>query len=186
MAESPYPPYIPLRTIVWGRALQMETTRPLRIETETRASRSLVWAETAEPFFPAGEVRTPPVGVEAVIEVPSTYLAGWVDPATGDPVDPTAGPTHTYTTRVRVFDGDRLVNDYEVGPYVVPAGITPLDGELLRFLGLAPSPLTSAALWDLTGLDDFPPGAAVGDWGVDFTPFTKPNGDTVIRFFRKD
>lgn len=186
MAESPYPPYVPLRTIVWGRSLQMETTRPLRIETRTSASRALVWRETAEGFFPAGEVRTPPTGEEAVIEVPNTYLDGWVDPATGDPVDPTKGPTHTYTTQVRVLDGDSLVDEYEVGPYVVPAGTTPLDGELLRYIGLAPSTSTSAVLWDLTGLADFPPGAAVGDWGVDFTLFTKPNGDTVIRFFRKD
>lgn len=169
MAESPYPPYIPLRTVVWGRELALETTRPLRVETHTTASRALVWRETAEGFFPSGEVRTPPTGEEAIIEVPSTDLTGWVDPVTGDPVDPNAGPTHTYTTRVRVLDGDRLLNEYSIGPYEVPSGDEPIDGELLRFDGLAAAPIAAPPLWDLAGDTEFPPQSVEGDWGIDLT-----------------
>lgn len=167
MAESPYPPYIPLRTIVWGRSLQMETTAPLRIETHTTASRPLVWRETAEGFFPAGEVRTPPTGEEAVIEVPATDLSGWVDPVTGDPVDPALGPTHTYSTRVRVLDGDRLVREYIVGPYVVPSGVDPIDGELLRSAGLAPSTAVPTTTWTVPDDAPIPSNAVAGEFTLD-------------------
>lgn len=169
MVDSPYPNYIPLRTLVGGRSLQLETTRPLRIEMTTTASRPLVWIATAEGFFPDGEVRTPPTGEEAVIELPPTDLTGWVDPASGDPVDPEAGPTHTYTTRVRVLDGARVVDQYEIGPYPVPSGSEPMDLELLRFNGIAPSPVAAPPLWDLSGDADFPPQSAEGDWGIDIT-----------------
>ncbi|MCW2165420.1 hypothetical protein B0I12_002575 [Microbacterium hydrothermale] len=185
MAESPYPPYIPLRTIVWGRALQMETTRPLRVETTTHASRPLTWAATAESFFPAGEVRIPPTGEEAVIEVPRTDLSGWVDPITGAPLDPGLGPSHTYTTTVRVYDGERVVDEYTVGPYAAPAGTGVIDGDLLRFAGDAPAQATAAAPWDLTGGQDFPPYAATGDWGIDLDAFRRADGKLVIRTYRK-
>lgn len=169
MVDSPYPDYIPLRTGVWGRSLQMETTRPLRIETTTKASRSLIWEKTGERFFPAGEVRRPPVGIEAVMEVPVTDLLGWIDPETGNPIDPDAGPTHTYITTVRVYDGDRLVDTYSVGPYSVPTDPDPFDGDLLRFNGLAPAAVPVPPMWDLSGGADFPPQSVEGDWGIDIT-----------------
>ncbi|MFF7681450.1 hypothetical protein ACFZA2_01725 [Microbacterium sp. NPDC007973] len=186
MADSPYPPYIPLRTISWGRDLKLETTAPLRTETKTVASRSLVWQATGEAFFPAGAVRTPTVGEEAVIEVPRTDLTGWVDAQTGDPLDPALGPTHTYVTTVSVFDGERLVDRYDVGPYAVTAGTGAIDGDLMRFNGIAPPAYSAAVPWDLTGGASFPPAAKNGDIGIDWQPVLKPDGSVVIRVYRNE
>lgn len=128
MVDSPYPDYIPLRTIVWGGAAKLETTAPLRVEARTVGSRSLMWGETGWRFEAVGESRTAPNGVEAVIEVPPTDLTGWIDPVSLIPV---TGLTHTYTTTLSVFDGPLQVAQYVIGPYEVPTGATALDGDLL-------------------------------------------------------
>ena len=168
MPVSPYPDYVPLRTIVWGGASSIVTTRNLRIEAVTTADRVLVWAETMWRFVPTVESRPGPTGMEAVIEVPPTDLAGWITPD-GVPVDPNLGPTHRYTTTVRVFDGAKVVEEFTVGPYRVPSGEEALDGDGLVGDGLAPSPVEAAFLWNLTGLPDFPPEALPGQWGIDFS-----------------
>lgn len=166
MAESPYPPYIPLRTIVWGRELKLETTGPLRVRVDITASRPLVWLETAESFFPAGEQRTPPIGVEAVVEVPPTDLIGWVT-TEGVPVDPTAGPTHVYTAVVSVLDGDKVIGRRTVRNIHVPSGAGFLEGALLVGEGLAPSDDPAPYFWDLNAAGgDFPPAARPGELGV--------------------
>lgn len=166
MAESPYPPYIPLRTIVWGGAASIVTTRPLRIEAVTTADRPLVWEETGWRFVPTVESRTAPVGVETVIEVPPVDLTGWVTPG-GDPVDPTLGPTHRYTTTITVYDGDKVVDRQVYGPYMILTGTGIIDGDLLAAAGAAPSPVAPTAVWILPDTDPIPPASRVGEFTLD-------------------
>lgn len=123
-----YPAYIPTRIVTLGGAASLESSMPLRVTVQIKASRSLVWGATGYRFEATGTTVTGESnGSEVSLPLPLTDLSGWRDAVTGAIID-TSSPdsfSHTYTATAQI--GEKA---YAYGPFVVPAGSEPIDIDL--------------------------------------------------------
>lgn len=128
-----WPPSVITREISFGKAVVLETSDDLSLSAVTRASRSLVSMgegfrmETMSASFESADA-----GEEIIFPLPVTDQSGWMDPVTRKPIE--VGPdqhSHLYTTTLTIRKGTAVVNTYKVGPYPVPQGVDPIDGDTM-------------------------------------------------------
>lgn len=147
-----FPSEIHTRIVRFGGVVSTEGGKPLSLRADTIAVRpateggtidpddastyvrvGLIWAATGARVESVGRgARTPVPGEMAWFEVAVTDQNGWIEARTRKLIvlDGTE-QSHAYITTLTVMDGADTAARYVYGPYGVPSGGSPLDGDLM-------------------------------------------------------
>lgn len=139
-----WPASVLTREIVFGKAVILETGADLSLRTVTRASRSLVsLGEGFRMESLVAQYETSDPGEVVAFELPVTNQPGWADAASRMGIEVGEDEhTHLYTTTLTIYSGTAQVKQYTIGPYPIPMGEGPIDGDTM----LVPSETQSGAL----------------------------------------
>lgn len=148
-----YPDYIPTREVRLDRSFILESGSPLRIDYDLKASRSLLWAATGEPFPSITAIgRGAATGLPQTLTIPPTDLDGaWRDLDTNALIGAGAGEhTHSYTLTAAFIDAAGHVRKrVKLGPFSVPSGEEPVSiFDLLPLTTSEGEPILPPAGWE--------------------------------------
>lgn len=128
-----WPATVQTRIVTFGKAVILESGADLTIRGVTRASRSLI--SQASGFRMEALVATydsADAGDEISFTLPATDQTGWLDASTRQVIEVgTDRHSHLYTTVLTIFHGQNRLREYTIGPYPVPRGSTPIDGDTM-------------------------------------------------------
>lgn len=109
-------------------------------------SRSLIWAATGERYERSAVSYDLPPFTD--FPLAATDQPGWIDAKTGSIIDVSSPDSHafTYTMRIQLWRGGTRIRNYQVGPFVVPAGSTVIDLDTLTEAPNTPGVLVPGGL----------------------------------------
>lgn len=131
MMGMTWPDVVTLRELRFAPSHSLETGDGLVLRATTIASRSLLRMDGAVRLDEGViSVDTTAAGAPLTITLPVTDQAGWADADSREQIVLGADEhTHTYTTRLAILHGTRVLSTSEFGPFVLPAG-PPLEADV--------------------------------------------------------